>query len=156
MSSSRRALIVWIDFDMSTLFSISKLIIYTDGGSRGNPGPSALGVVVGNKEYGEYLGVMTNNQAEYRALIFALKKAKQLIGKKKAAETEIEVRMDSELIVKQMNGEYKIMEPELQLLFVQIWNLRLDFKKVEFTHIPRERNRVADNLVNKTLDGSNN
>ena len=81
---------------MNKLFETGKFIIYTDGGSRGNPGPSALGAVVGGREYGEYLGVMTNNQAEYRALVFALKKAKQLIGKKKAEEMEMEVRMDSE------------------------------------------------------------
>lgn len=138
--------------DKKTLFGDHKLVIYTDGGSRGNPGPAALGVVVGYKEYGEYLGEMTNNQAEYRALVFALKKAKQLLGKKKAKEMELEVRMDSELIVRQMNGEYKILEANLQSLFVQIWNLRLDFKKVVFVHVPREQNRRADRLVNQALD----
>lgn len=130
-----------------------KLIIYTDGGARGNPGPAALGVVVGNKEYGEYLGEKTNNQAEYMALVFALKKAKQLLGKKKAKETEVEVRMDSELLVKQLNGQYKILEPELQPMFLDVWNLKLDFKKVDFVHIPREKNKMADKLVNETLDG---
>lgn len=134
------------------LFTASKLIIYTDGGSRGNPGPAALGAVVGDREYGEYLGEMTNNQAEYRAVIFALKKAKQLMGSKKAAEMEVEVRMDSELIVKQLNGEYKIKEPELQPLFVEVWNLRLDFKKVDFKHVRREQNKAADSLVNQALD----
>ena len=134
------------------LFETGKFIIYTDGGSRGNPGPSALGAVVGGREYGEYLGVMTNNQAEYRAVVFALKKAKQLIGKKKAEEMEVEVRMDSELIVRQLNGEYKIKEPELQPLFVEVWNLRLDFKKVDFVHVPREQNKAADRMVNKALD----
>jgi len=129
-----------------------RLVIYTDGGSRGNPGKSALGVVVGNKEYSEYLGVMTNNQAEYRALVFALKKAKALLGGKKAGEAEIEVKMDSELIMRQLNGEYKIKEPDLQPLFVEVWNLRLDFKKVLFVHIPREQNKNADRLVNEALD----
>lgn len=137
-----------------SLFKTSKLVIYTDGGSRGNPGPAALGAVVGDKEYGEYLGNMTNNQAEYCALVFALKKAKQLLGKKKAGETEVEVRMDSELIVKQMNAEYKILEEELQLLFMHVWNLRLDFKSVHFVHIPREHNKRADRMVNKTLDAA--
>jgi ribonuclease HI len=137
------------------LFSTdSRLVIYTDGGSRGNPGPAALGVVVGGKEYGEYLGVMTNNQAEYQALVFALKKAKQLLGKKKAAGTEIEVRMDSELIVRQMNAVYKIEDEKLQPLFMKIWNLRLDFKKVEFRHIPREQNKAADRMVNRALDAA--
>ncbi|MEK7187724.1 MAG: ribonuclease HI family protein [Patescibacteria group bacterium] len=137
----------------SQLFNTeSKLIIYTDGGSRGNPGPAALGAVVGGKEYGEYLGVMTNNQAEYLALVFALKKAKQLLGKTKAKQTEVEVRMDSELIVKQMNAIYKIEDEKLQLYFMEIWNLRLDFKKVTFKHIPRELNKVADKMVNQALD----
>ncbi len=134
------------------LFPSSRIVIYTDGGSRGNPGPSAIGVVVGDKEYSEYLGMKTNNQAEYLALIFALKKAKQLFGKKKAKESEIEVRMDSELVVKQLNGHYKILEKELQPLFLEVWNLRLDFKKVEFKHIPREQNKRADKLVNKELN----
>jgi ribonuclease HI len=137
-----------------TLFHPSKLVIYTDGGSRGNPGPAALGAVVGDKEYGEYLGNMTNNQAEYRALVFALKKAKQLLGKKKAGESEVEVRMDSELIVKQMNSEYKILDTDLQLLFMEIWNLRLDFKSVHFVHIPREHNKRADRMVNQALDAA--
>ena len=134
------------------LFSGSRLLICTDGGARGNPGPAALGVVVGDSEYSEYVGEMTNNQAEYRAVIFALKKAKALLGGKKAGETEVEVRMDSELIVKQLNGEYKIKEHDLQPLFIQVWNLRLDFKKVEFKHIPREHNKRADRLVNQALD----
>ena len=78
----------------------SKVIVHTDGGSRGNPGPAAIGVVIGGKEYGEYLGTKTNNQAEYLAVIFALKKMKQMIGKKKTKETEVEFKIDSELVVK--------------------------------------------------------
>lgn len=134
------------------LFSDKKLVIYTDGGARGNPGPAALGVVIGDKEYSEYLGEMTNNKAEYLALVFALKKAKALLGSKKASEAELEVRMDSELIVRQLNGIYKIKEPDLQPLFIEVWNLRLDFKKVTFHHIPREENKRADRLVNQELD----
>lgn len=134
------------------LFDTSKIIIYTDGGARGNPGPAAIGVVVAGKEYGEYLGEKTNNQAEYEAVIFALKKVKQLIGKAKAKKAEIEVRADSELIVKQLNGEYKIEEPDLQPLFLKVWNLRLDFGKIHFVHIPREQNRRADRMVNEVLD----
>ncbi|TSC82195.1 MAG: ribonuclease HI [Parcubacteria group bacterium Gr01-1014_20] len=129
-----------------------KLVIYTDGGARGNPGPAALGVVVGDKEYSEYLGEMTNNKAEYLALVFALKKAKALLGGKRAGEAELEVRMDSELIVRQLNGIYKIKEPDLQPLFIEVWNSRLDFGKVIFKHIPREQNKRADRLVNSELD----
>lgn len=138
------------------LFSDKKLIIYTDGGSRGNPGPAAMGVVVGSREYSEYLGEMTNNQAEYKAVIFALRKVKQLVGKKKAKEAEVEVRMDSELVAKQLNGEYKIKEPELKPLFVEVWNLRLDFKRVDFKYVPREQNKKADKLVNEILDSVRN
>ncbi|MBI4119633.1 MAG: ribonuclease HI family protein [Parcubacteria group bacterium] len=138
--------------ERNTLFGEGKLIIYTDGGARGNPGPAAIGVVVGSKQYGEYIGETTNNVAEYKAVIFAFKKAKQLMGKTKAKAAEVEVRMDSELVVRQMTGKYKIMDKNLQLLFVEIWNLRLDFKKVDFIHIPREQNKIADKMVNKALD----
>lgn len=130
-----------------------KLVIYTDGGSRGNPGEAAIGVVVGESGYKERLGVKTNNEAEYLALIFALKKAKQILGKAKAKKTEVEVRMDSELVVKQMNAEYKISEENLQKFFMEIWNLRLDFKRVDFVHVRREDNKRADKLVNGALDG---
>ncbi len=137
-----------------TLFSNSKLIIYTDGGSRGNPGKAAIGVVVGEKEYSEYIGIKTNNQAEYMALVFAFKKTRQLLGKDKSKKTELEVRMDSELIVRQLNGQYKILDTELQPFFLEVWNLRLDFKSVIFVHIPREQNKKADALVNYALDNN--
>jgi len=129
-----------------------KIIIYTDGGSRNNPGNAAIGVVINNKKYAKYLGMKTNNEAEYEAIIFALKKAKQLIGKKNAKYTEIEIRMDSELVYNQLNGKYKIKEKKLYLLFIEIWNLKTDFKKVKFKHIPREKNKEADKLVNLVLD----
>ncbi len=138
-----------------------KIIIYSDGGSRGNPGHSALGVVIEESErgkvksewkYGEYLGIGTNNEAEYQGVIFGLKKAKQLIGKDNTKKTEIEVRADSELIVKQLNGEYKIKEKRMQEFFIEIWNLKTEFKKVYFVHIPREQNSEADAMVNKELD----
>ena len=129
-----------------------KFIIYTDGGSRGNPGPSALGVVVGGKEYGEQIGRTTNNVAEYSAVIFALKKAKQLLTKKKAEQTDIELRTDSELLVKQLRGEYKIKEKSLQPLFIDVWNLKQDFKSVSFIHVTRDKNKKADSLVNKALN----
>jgi len=138
---------------------MKQIIIYTDGGSRGNPGPAALGVVFCNereqviKEYAEALGEKTNNEAEYEAVIFALKKFKALFGKKIAETSEIEIRSDSELLVKQMNAKYKIQEPNIQQLFITVWNLKLDFKKVKFKLIPREKNKQADRLVNEALDG---
>src|SRR3989339_2025751 len=129
-----------------------KFIIYTDGGSRGNPGPSAIGAVVGEKEYGESIGNTTNNVAEYSAVIFALKKAKQLLGNTKAGNTEVELRTDSQLLVNQLNGEFKIKDKGLQPLFIEIWNLKQDFKSVKFVHITRDKNKNADRLVNRALD----
>lgn len=135
------------------LFGEGTIVIHTDGGARGNPGPAAIGVVIGNKKYGEKIGETTNNVAEYKALIFALKKTKQLIGKKQAKETTLEVKTDSELMYKQIRGEYKILEPELQHLFIEVWNLKQDFKDAAFKKIPREENREADKLMNQALDG---
>lgn len=128
------------------------LIIYTDGGARGNPGPAAIGVVIGDKKYGEYIGKTTNNVAEYQAVIFALKKARQLIGKTKTKETNLEVCSDSQLMINQLNGKYKIKDEKLKPLFVEIWNLKQDFKSVIFKQIPREENQQSDKLVNVTLD----
>lgn len=137
--------------------SNKKIIIYTDGGARGNPGLAAIGVVIQKpdgdlKEYSEPIGKTTNNIAEYKAVIFALKKAKHLLGGDKAAETEIEIRSDSELIVSQLEGEYKIKDDDLKLFFIDIWNLKQDFKSVDFVLIPREKNEEADKLVNRALD----
>jgi len=129
-----------------------KIIIYTDGASRGNPGPSGVGVVIDGKEYFEFIGQGTNNEAEYQALIFAFKKAKALFGKKAAKNIEAEVRSDSELLIKQLKGEYKIMEPRIQQLFLEAWNLKIDFAGVKFVLIPREENKKADKLANQALD----
>lgn len=129
-----------------------KLVIYCDGGARNNPGPAAVGVVIGKRTYSEYIGEATNNEAEYKAVIYALKKAKALIGKKEAENTEVEIRLDSELAAKQLKGEYKLKEKKLHPLFIEVWNLKQDFKKVEFFQIPREKNKTADSLVNQRLD----
>lgn len=138
---------------------MKKFIIYTDGGSRGNPGKAGVGIVICNEEkqivkkYGEYLGDnLTNNEAEYSAVIIALKKFKNLFGKSLVENTDIEIRSDSELLVKQMNGEYKILDEKIQKLFIEVWNLKLDFKSVKFKSVLREKNREADQLVNEALD----
>lgn len=137
---------------------MKKIIIYSDGGSRNNPGPAAIGVVFCNeqgqviKTYSEYIGEATNNEAEYRAVVFGLEKFKHLFGKKLAQISEVEVKSDSELIVKQLNGEYKILDEKIQPLFLKVWNLKLDFKKVKFAFISREKNKIADKLVNEALD----
>jgi len=139
---------------------MKKIIIYTDGGSRGNPGKAGIGVVFCNemgqeiKKYGEYLGDnLTNNEAEYSAVIFALKKFKALFGKKLAENSEVEIRSDSEFLVKQMNGEYKVLDEKIQKLFIEVWNLKLDFESIKFKHIVREKNKEADRMVNESLDG---
>jgi len=141
---------------------MKKFIIYTDGGARGNPGPAAFGVVICNereqiiREYSEYLGEnLTNNEAEYLAIIFALKKFKALFGKKLTETAEVEIRADSELVINQLNGKYRIEDPRIQKLFMEIWNLKFDFKSLKFKHIPREKNKEADRLVNDTLNRQN-
>lgn len=128
--------------------------MYTDGGARNNPGPAAIGVWIEtlNKKYGEYIGEKTNNVAEYEALIFGLKKIKSLVGKEKTGQTIVECYLDSELVVKQLNHEYKLKEEYIQKNFITIWNLMLDFQKVTFCHIMREENKIADALVNEALD----
>jgi ribonuclease HI len=126
--------------------------IYTDGGARGNPGPAGIGAVIYNQKGEEmatiskYIGKATNNQAEYQALIAALKKAKDLNIK------EVIVYLDSELIVKQINREYRVKDQDLAKLFLEVHNLILSFKKIEFFHIKREKNQRADQLANQAMD----
>lgn len=139
---------------------MTDFLIHTDGGSRGNPGPSAVGVVIegdsiGVKEYGEYIGETTNNIAEYSAVILALKKLKALVGHEKAKNSTVEIHADSELLVQQINGEYKVKDENLKNLFLEVWNLRLDFGKTIFKHVRREQNKGADRLVNQALDREN-
>ncbi len=136
---------------------MNKFIIYTDGVSKGNPGPAAVGVIICDKngkvlkEYSKEIGEATNNEAEYQAVILALKKIKLLYGKKKAKESEIEIRSDSQLLVFQLNGKYKILDEKIQKLFIEVWNLQTEFKKVVFKLIPRGENRLADRAANRAL-----
>lgn len=133
-----------------------KLITYTDGGARGNPGPAAIGVIIKDardktlKSFGRYIGETTSNQAEYRALVAATAAAIEL------GATELQCFLDSELIVKQMNREYRVRDAALQTHFVAIWNLTQKLKKVSYTHIPREKNKAADAEVNAALDARAN
>ena len=133
---------------------MEKIFIYTDGGARGNPGKAGAGVVIkgGGKnlaEIGKYLGDnRTNNWAEYEALIIALAEAKR----QKLTERPIEIRMDSELIVKQMKGEYRVKDKVLKMQNAKAHALLADFKHVHFVHIPREENSEADALVNQAID----
>lgn len=137
---------------------MKRFVIHTDGGARGNPGPAAIGAVISNergvvlKEISEYIGETTNNEAEYQAAIAALKKLKALIGKTEGKKSSVQVFADSELLVKQLNGEYKIENQNIQSLFLKLWNLKIDFGQVQFQAVPREQNKKADRLVNEALD----
>ena len=135
------------------------IIAYTDGGARGNPGPAAAGVYITNaagdkiKEVKESLGNGTNNFAEYYGVMLALQTLKQLYGKK-TKEMAFEIRLDSELVKKQLNNEYQIKEPGLVPMFIEIHNLRVSgFPNLTLTHVRRELNKEADRLVNEALDG---
>lgn len=131
---------------------MNKIITFTDGGSRGNPGPAAIGGVLYDEKknkidsFKECIGKNTNNQAEYCALLKALE-----LAKKHKAEI-VECFLDSELVVKQMKREYKVKDKGLAVIFVHIWNIAIAFKKISFHHIPREKNQEADALVNEALD----
>ncbi|HYC79401.1 MAG TPA: ribonuclease HI family protein [Candidatus Binatia bacterium] len=133
-----------------------ELIIHSDGGARGNPGPAAIGVVVsdtnGNelKAIKEYIGEGTNNQAEYKALIKGISEAAAM-----GAQT-ITCYLDSELVVKQLNGQYKIKEPGLQVLAMHVIRSKNKFQSIEFKHVRREHNKRADQLVNEALDEESN
>ncbi len=138
------------------------ITINTDGGSRGNPGPSAIGVYISSKEekvaeFSEYIGTTTNNVAEYTAVIKAL----EYLLAKNIRSYQINFILDSELIVKQINGQYKIKQPHLQQLNLQVKNLLSNLKsnsqteQITFNHVLREKNKEADYLVNFCLDSQN-
>jgi len=126
--------------------------LYTDGGARGNPGPAAFAYVLEAEDgtvldsRGERIGVATNNVAEYRALVAGLERALEL------AIPEVEVVSDSQLLVKQMRGEYRVKNEALRDLSSQASRLARRFGKVEYRHVTREHNELADRLVNEALD----
>lgn len=131
---------------------MKKITIYSDGGARGNPGPAGIGAVLYNSksvkvaEISVFLGIATNNQAEYKALIAGIKKAKEL------GATDIDCFLDSELVVKQLKREYKVKNKDLAPLFLEVYNLSCGFNGVTYTHVPRELNSVADKLANEAMD----
>ena len=133
--------------------SLPEAVVFCDGGSRGNPGQAACGVVVldgdGNEllRRAKLLGRATNNQAEYEGVIYALELAGQLGAKK------LEVRMDSELVVRQLEGTYKVKNEGLKPYYARACDLVAEFQSVALTHIPRAKNKEADKLVNAVLDG---
>lgn len=130
-----------------------KLIIQTDGGARGNPGPAGIGVVILDEsgkvleEHAKYLGKTTNNQAEYLAAILGLQRAVAL------GADAAEVVADSELLVKQARGEYKVKNPDLARRYLELKNLEtLLGRRVSYRHVMRERNKHADRLSNQAMD----
>lgn len=136
---------------------MQKIVIHTDGGARGNPGPAAIGVVIAAEgeeviEFGEYVGEQTNNWAEYEALIRALQTAHEKLGEK-FKDADVEIRMDSQLVVRQIEGTYKVKEPTLKEKHAHATKLLEEYAPgAHFTHVPREENAAADALVNSTLD----
>lgn len=126
--------------------------LYSDGGSRGNPGNAASGFVIFNNNElvdlgGFYLGIKTNNHAEYMGLIEGLKLASKHTD-------SIECFLDSELVVKQLNGQYKVSNAEIKVLFNKVKDVKMQFKTVTFTHVRREQNKITDKIVNTILDAT--
>ncbi len=126
--------------------------IYVDGGSRGNPGPAGIGVVLYDeskkkvKDFYKYIGLATNNIAEYNAVLYGLQEA--LFQKR----DEVRLFLDSELVAQQLKGEYRVRDAKIKPLFEQALHLISGFKKVEIKHIDREKNKEADKLVNKAIN----
>ncbi len=135
-----------------------RLKVYSDGASRGNPGTSAIAFKIMTedgrllKKHSRYLGIRTNNQAEYEALISALQSASKL------TDQEVSCYMDSELVVKHINGEYKVRNPELKTLWFKVQELKQKFRRITFTNVPRSNMHTeeVDRLVNQTLDRAKN
>jgi ribonuclease HI len=131
--------------------------IFADGGSRGNPGPAGSGAVVRDEkgtivaEVSEYLGITTNNVAEYTGILRALEKLHKHLGSD-SENASVVVKMDSMLVVKQMNGEYRIKHPNLVPLAVRVKELGKNFKSISFAHVYREHNKEADKLANRAMD----
>jgi len=129
-----------------------KVFIYSDGGSRGNPGPSGIGIVILDekkkriKELFKYIGETTNNNAEYNAVIAGLEEALNLNAE------EAVLYLDSELVVKQLTGEYRVKNAEIKPLFDRAVEKLKNFKSYEIKHIDREKNKEADKLVNKAIN----
>lgn len=132
--------------------SYQHLRVFTDGGARGNPGPAGIGVAFYDdageliEEHGEYLGEKTNNQAEYQAILYAVKRAREL------RVAHLDCFLDSELIVKQIAGEYRVKNKALRVLFDEVKKYACKFEKITFQHVPRDENKEADRLVNEAID----
>ena len=131
-----------------------EVIMFTDGGSRGNPGPAAIGVVIKNKsgetiqKIGKYIGESTNNDAEYKALLEGIGSLKEMKVK------SVSCFLDSELVVKQLNGLYKVKNTNIKTLWKNIKELEKNFDSITYTHVKRDKNYEADAIVNDVLDSA--
>lgn len=129
-----------------------KLIVYTDGAARNNPGPAGIGIVIKNssektiKEINEYIGKATNNVAEYRAVIRALEEVNKI------GASTVDFFLDSELVVKQLNGLYRVRDVNLQQLLLRVRELEKDIDDIKFSYVPRENNKEADKLANIAIN----
>lgn len=134
------------------MIGMNQVKLFTDGGSRGNPGPAAIGGVIYNlndeklKEFSEYIGESTNNIAEYSALIKGLRLCLEMGFK------NVSCNLDSELVVKQLNKVYKVKDEKMKILYDVVIETTAEFESVSFTHVLRAKNKLADTLVNKALD----
>lgn len=135
-----------------SLESQEDIVIFIDGGARGNPGPAGCGVVIQDNQgnelvaLSEFLGIATNNEAEYSGLVLALEKASEL------THETVEIRTDSELLARQMTGQYKVKAKNLLPFYIKANKLMQRFRRVRFTHVPREQNKEADHLANEAMD----
>ncbi len=133
------------------------LTIYTDGGARGNPGPGACACVIEDSAgklrllSGKYLGITTNNAAEYQGVILAFEELVK-IKENLASDIKLEFRLDSSLVVNQLNGIYKVKDKNIRAQVLRIRQLEAVFPNLSYRYIPREQNKTADALVNETLD----
>ncbi len=133
---------------------LKKAVIYADGASRGNPGPAAIGAIIKDERgrlitsISQRIGRATNNQAEYRAIIAALEEAARLGAR------QVEIKTDSELVVKQINGEYRVKKATLKPLYQQVKQRQGSLEGFTITHILRQQNIEADNLANRALDAA--
>ena len=137
---------------------MEKILVNTDGGARGNPGPSGVGILIRQsdgapiKAFSKFLGVATNNFAEYEAVAQALEAIKKMYGAK-TKDLHVEVRLDSELVARQLKGEYQVKEQTLFPQYIRVHNLLVSaFPHVSFVYVPREQNKEADRLANEAMD----
>jgi len=135
-----------------------KFTIFADGGARGNPGLSGAGAYITDETGKEvatvstFLGVRTNNYAEYEAIILGLEKLLDIIALEPSEPVDVLICMDSELVIKQLRGEYKVKHPDMKTQFARVTPLMSAFRNVSFKHVPREKNKDADRLANEAMD----